>query len=297
MTRVHIAQPYVTARCLDRINEVLVRYAPDYVEFTPVGASADLIVMHVAGRWRRISWSVGQCRNDGQRYAIIQYSQKDTQRPDPYHWLDIWKDATVIWSYLDLSAYVVERGQGRHRPLRNLYYAPLGADGDVFYPRQVEKEYTVCTSGRLYTTECVKEAYRAARRLGGRIAHLGPEMNKEHMDCFQDLTDDEVATLYSKCHFVTGLRRREGFELPAAEGLLCGVRPIVFDSPHYRAWYDGLAEFILEGDRPSVIENLTKLFQQGTRPVTEEERAEAARRFHWPTLVREFWRRACGHVH
>lgn len=290
--RVHIAKPYVTAKALDRVNDALIEYAPSYVEFVDTEDEANLIVMHVAGRRNRILRDVRKIEANRQQHAIIQYSQRDTQRPDVYDWLAIWKHARVVWSYLDLNHYMQERGH--YKPMHQLYLAPLGVDTTAFYPHGGEREYTICTSGRLYMTESIREAYHAAQRVGGKVAHLGPDFNKPGMDCYSGLTDNEVAQLYSKCQFVAGLRRREGFELPAAEGLLCGARPIVFNRRHYIMWYGDWAEYIPERNRSDVIDDLERLFRQGARPATEEERIQAALKFHWPNLVKGFWDR-CLH--
>lgn len=286
--RVYIAPAYVTAIALDRVNKALVEYAPDYVEFVDTEAEANLVVMHVAGRRDHILRDVQRIEANRQQHAIIQYSQRDTQRPDAYAWLSIWKHARVVWSYLDLNHYIQERG--RHKPMHQLYLAPLGVDTTAFYPHGGEREYTICTSGRLYMTESIREAHHATGRVGGKMIHLGPDFySKPEMECYSGLTDDEVAQLYSRCQFVAGLRRREGFELPAAEGLLCGARPIVFNRRHYMMWYGDWAEYIPEQGRKEVIASLERLFRQGPRPVTETERIQAALRFHWPNLVKGFW--------
>ena len=106
------------------------------------------------------------------------------------------------------------------------------------------------------------------------------------------LTDAQVATRWNECDYVAGLRRIEGFELPAVEALFCGSRPICFDAPHYRQWFGGLATFIRE-DTPDEVEGaLVDIFESDTRPVTADERAEALRRFSWAPLVKGFWERA-----
>jgi glycosyltransferase involved in cell wall biosynthesis len=92
--------------------------------------------------------------------------------------------------------------------------------------------------------------------------------------------------MYTSC-----LRRKDGFELPAVEGLLCNSRPIVYDAPRYRQWFDGLAEFIPEEDPEKVINNLVRLFQKSYKPVTEEERNETLKRFNWETIIKGFWNR------
>src|SRR5207253_7002977 len=115
--------------------------------------------------------------------------------------------------------------------------------------------------------------------------------------CYSGLSDIQLATLYAQCHYVSGLRRIEGFELPAAEGLLCGARPILFDRDHYRNWYGSLAEYITESDRPGVVAQLVDLFGRQVRTVTADERNEAVRRFHWPTILNGFWERCLALAH
>jgi glycosyltransferase involved in cell wall biosynthesis len=78
--------------------------------------------------------------------------------------------------------------------------------------------------------------------------------------------------------------------MPAAEGLCCGVRPILFDAPHYRTWYDGLAEFIPETDREQIIKDLTSLFKKPIREVTPNEIEDARARFDWEKIVTNFWK-------
>jgi hypothetical protein len=105
------------------------------------------------------------------------------------------------------------------------------------------------------------------------------------------IDDATLARVYSECHFVSGLRRVEGFELPAAEGLLCGARPIFFDGPHYRAWFDTFAEFIPEAASTTWSRRSRRFSGTGARPVTDAERADAARRFDWREIARGFWDR------
>ena len=99
-----------------------------------------------------------------------------------------------------------------------------------------------------------------------------------------------MAGYYRSCDFGSGLHRIEGFEFPVLEGLLCGARPICFDLPCYRAWFDGLAEFIPED--LNVVENLVKLFIKGPRPVTEKEKAIVKKRFNWQKICKGFWSKA-----
>jgi glycosyltransferase involved in cell wall biosynthesis len=179
----------------------------------------------------------------------------------------------------------------------HFYHAPLGVDASIFTlpPVGSHRDILVCTSGFQRNQESVAECDEAAVSLDGRIFQLGPHLDrmKSQVSYATGITDEELARWYRQCQWVSGLRRHEGFELPAAEGLLCGARPLLYDRPHYRHWFDGWAEFVPEEPHDLVVENLKRLFARGPKRVSEEEREFAARRFNWEQIVREFWGR-CG---
>ncbi len=127
--------------------------------------------------------------------------------------------------------------------------------------------------------------------------HLGPNVRRDpRITCWQGMDDKALAKIWASCDYVSGLRRTEGFEFPAVEGLICGARPVLFDRRHYQTWYGELAEYVPESSRPEVIDSLEGLFRSPYRPVTESEQAEAARRFGWPWLCHDFWKRCLDHV-
>jgi glycosyltransferase involved in cell wall biosynthesis len=103
------------------------------------------------------------------------------------------------------------------------------------------------------------------------------------------ISDGALAELYATSTWVSGLRHVEGFELPAAEGLVCGARPLVFDQPGMREWYRGLGVFVAELQGEKLIRLLTELFHQSPLPVSQEEREEALRRFDWERIAKGFW--------
>lgn len=137
----------------------------------------------------------------------------------------------------------------------------------------------------------MRECCSAAGRLDRHALHLGEELNSALVDCRTGLTDISLSDLYSRCEFVSGLRRTEGFELPMAEGLLCGARPVTFDRPHYRRWFGSMADYVQESARDGVVDQLTALFRSGPRPVTPLEREFAVELFSWERVVRGFWER------
>jgi hypothetical protein len=65
----------------------------------------------------------------------------------------------------------------------------------------------------------------------------------------------------------------------------------MFDTPNYRQWFDGLAEFIPEEDPRSVCESLIKLFKEEPRKVTKEETMDAKIGFDWNHIITGFWER------
>jgi len=288
MKKVHIVVPG-PQRALRRVKDALIHHAPADVEFVSRAKNADLVVLNVIGRQDKMRHVAEETLIRGGRYAVIQYCLRSTLRPSTVGWVPLWVNAETVWSYLDLSLAI--RQDGGSKVPWDFYYAPLGADPGVFRKQRRKRTYVICTSGSGALSESVKEAIVAARRVNRKVAHLGPELNREGVDCFSGLTDSELVDLYNQCEFVAGLRRTEGFELPAAEGLLCGARPIMFDQPHYRQWYAPWAEFITEGDRSSVIDSLEALFRREVRFVTDKERATAANFFDWRPTVAEFWRR------
>jgi glycosyltransferase involved in cell wall biosynthesis len=103
------------------------------------------------------------------------------------------------------------------------------------------------------------------------------------------LRDIELAEFWSQCSFVAGLRRIEGFELPALEGLMCGARPIMFDAPHYRRWFGEHAEYVPEVGAEELVDHLTHVMERPVRVVSAAERVEVLRKFNWKDLCERFW--------
>lgn len=282
-----------------RVAEALERWAPEGLTITRQADTADLVVLHVIGHPETVA-AVEHLRNTGGRYAIMQYCLRSTQEPNTAAWVDIWQGAEEIWSYYDLDQAMRDDGISPSILPGGFYYAPLGADPDSFYPRPTMGErYAILTSGYVAESECVGECFDAAERVGRRVYHLGPmaEMRAitgPHVDYGLGISDDELARAYSRSDFVAGLRRVEGFEMPAAEGLLCGSRPIMLDRPHYRAWFDEWAVFVPEVGQAELTDELAAIMRAGVEPVTSDEIKAARERFNWQPLVEKFWRRALG---
>lgn len=228
--------------------------------------SADLVVFYVCGRHDQLQKRIAEL--GARRYAMIHIALESTRNPNPTDWLDMWHGASVVWSYYKL-------------PLENYYHAPLAADPELFHTlRDSERKYLIMTNGSTERDESLQEIREAADRVNEMIVHVN------------GISDAELRWVYNQCRFVNALRRKDGFELPAVEGLLCGARPIMYDTPNYRQWFDGLAEFIPEEEYSKVVLNLVELFHREYRPVSLTERLETLRRFDWSRVITGFWSRA-----
>ena len=287
---------------LRRVASALRQYALPDIEVVASEDDADLVVLHVIGRCEQVTGYARELKARERNYAVIQYCVRSTQKPDTFYWtgtsnrFGLWDSARVVWSYYDLNVLMEEDHNGfSFQPGVEFYHAPLGAHSSVFFDRcnlNGSRPYLAMTHGQSWLTEGVREVVLATQYLKEYAFHLGPQVYRgERLKHAYNIDDEALATVYSQCQYVCPLRRIEGFELPAVEGLFCGARPILYDRPHYRQWYGNLAEYVEERPRPEVLEQLIQLFQKPYRRVTLQEIEEARYRFHWPRIITGFWER------
>lgn len=289
-------KPDVDSRGINRVYDALVKYKPANVEVVDDPTLADFEVIHVWGRHDRVERRIERLLAQGKSYAMIQYSIRSTRNPSTHDWVDMWRKSKVVWSYYDLNELAHEDRNISNFPF---YYAPLGVDTEVFnvfkyQGTPIYPQYVVHASSQGYLVESARECVLATKIVGKKMFYSGQELNMgPNIVCKTGLTDKELAEVYSQCQFVSGLRRVEGFELPVIEGFACGARPIVFDKPHYRHWFDGLAEFIPESSREDVINNLVGLFGHIIRvnpdynPTVVNQICEE--RFNWSKIIKGFY--------
>lgn len=281
------ADNVIEDRAIDRISRALKKFAPSGIRFVTAKEESDLVILYANGRLHRFNNEIDSLLSQGKKVAIVQVAIRSTRNPSTADWLPLWKKAKVVWSYYNLKALCDE---DKTTDTFNFYHAPLGVD-EAFREYQTRKKYIIATNGRGYSTESARECILAANAVGERVFHIGPVItNKPGVDFSQGMNDNQLAQKYSQCEFVSGLRRTEGFELPVIEGMVCGARPIVFDRPHYRRWFDGLAIFIPETERDDILKSLIEIFKKGAVPVTQDEIEKIRKRFNWKTIVEGFWK-------
>jgi glycosyltransferase involved in cell wall biosynthesis len=271
-------KPPFAARGVNRVVNALTLYHPDGIDFVDKPELADLQVLHVIGRHDHIVNAAKEIKARGGDYAVVQYVLKSCRNPDPADWKELWDGARVVMSYYPL-------------PTNNLYHTPLGTDPKVFFKKGEDKSYIIGSVALEYKSECVGETRLAAFGLG-KVLHIGEPFGEDpNVTYRRDLTDNEMRVAYNECQWMSVLRRKDGFEMIAVEALLCGARPIMFDTPNYRQWFDGLAEFIPESSVGDTVRALRSILKGKPRPVTDAEIEETKKRFDWERIVKGFWER------
>lgn len=273
---------------------------PAHLSETKDSTEADLVVFYPIG----IDWSdhFARCLRHAQRYVIVQCCLK-TSGGTSEQWLPWWNGAECVWSYYDLSQY----GRKNDSVTFNFYHAPLGLD-PVFTIGNAIPDFLTGTSIRRpilthgYVSgkgaERIVECWRAAFNADRIVVHIGGWPTSEsyvefsHVSPWEGTTDEFLARSYVSSSYVPSLREVEGFELPAAEALACGTRPVLFDQPDLRHWYGNSAVYVPEGlSDEDLIGRLTEIFMADPAPVPEEERQDILSRFSWEKIAQSFWDR------
>ena len=284
--KVYIEPAEQNDRAVKRVIGAFAKHSPKHIEFVRKPDKADMVIMQINGRLQRTRRKIEKLQRLGIKFCMIQYCLKSTMNKDVDDWLWLWEQAQLVWSYYDLKSIASKEG---HEFWVRFYHAPLGVDSEVFQPQYKDILYTVLTTGKSYVAESVREVYHATQYLDLTMAHLGKDFGKPGVTYYDGIFDSRLVELYNSCLYVSGLRRNEGFELPAAEGLLCGARPILFDQPHYRDWYGGLAVYIPETERGQIIKDLVNVLSSTYKPVTRGEIYDAREIFDWKKIIEGFW--------
>ncbi|KKQ98309.1 MAG: hypothetical protein UT24_C0007G0071 [Candidatus Woesebacteria bacterium GW2011_GWB1_39_12] len=282
-------EKFLPDNAISRITNALKKYLSLEHTLTENPEGADFVVVCDYGRRRKTLWYTQKLIEQKKRYAIIQLSVRSTPNPNTLDWLPIWEKAELTWSYYNLPELCREDG---NTPNFKFYWAPLGVDAEIFKETKAERRFIIAGTGtgKRWNRECKNEILEAARSVKKTVFQLGTGESSKEVFYSNGMNDTTLAQYYSQCQFVSGLRRIEGFELPVLEGLLCGARPICFDKPHYRKWFNEFAEYIPEDKKK--VENLIKLFQKGARPVSKSEKDYVKKNFDWEKICRGFWKLA-----
>lgn len=276
------------SRSMLRTARALERYAPSGIRIVQSQEDADLVILHVIGADAIERANVVLA--SGKQYAAIQYCLRSAGgTPDGWH--SFWNRSVLVWSYYDL------RGNGGF----NFHYAPLGIDDAFLRQPYVQRlrDNLVVTTGYVdgASAEAIAEVWRAAEIAGVEAIHVGPSRvegmrtQPAKWNARHDLTDEELAALYGRASFVSGLRHVEGFEMPGIEGLAMGARPIMFRQPAIKHWYGDFAEYVEDRSGQPLVDDLVKIFTGRYHAVGIAEQERAVTRFDWQPICVGFWQR------
>ncbi len=285
MIRVFVRPTGLHSRAMLRVATALATYAPPSIQIVDDPRQSDFRVLHAIGP------GLFDGIDENQPHAVIQYCLKSAGMDEMY-WSLVWQRAHLVWSYYDMSDF-------GGNTLFNFYHAPLGVD-PAFAQKKLNgqaRDIGIMSSGYVShpAAEAISEVAWAGFAAGKRVLHLGPSKVEGMITTppgwmsVMNVNDEALAEFYSHTEWVSGLRHVEGFELPALEGLACGARPILFDRPEMRQWYDGHATFIPECDGQDLVERLTDVVQQTAPSVSEKERAQVLHDFAWERIATGFW--------
>ena len=172
---------------------------------------------------------------------------------------------------------------------------PWGCQPDIWSKENGvnNDEFEILCTGEIAHTEGIRECVAACDALNTKMLHVGRDFkytNKSYTN-MHNLSHGEMKRAYNASKWVSALRRIEGFEKPAIEGLLCGARPICFDTPLYRYWYGDLARYVREADEAITYKDIIRVMSNEYTPVTAEEMEKAIKKFAWNYVSKNFWKK------
>lgn len=266
-----------------RINREFVKRAPPTVEFVDYVKQADFQIIHClgAGSLTKI-WH--------KRYILFQHNFLNADISNPNVWLGVFGQAMLVVSYADLPNQLKSTNFQFHM-------TPWGVDLSTFVNRDCKRNTKLLTTGWSSFGEALRECYLAVKQRQQNMVNVGADFNfGEGFKAVSRLTDAELCDLYNDCEFVSGLRFNEGFEISIIEGLACGCRPICFDIPVYRKWFDGLVSFVPHCSGRALVRKLEDVLKRGAMPISRDEKIRLRTQFDWQQVVDSFWNRVLDYV-
>jgi len=255
-------------------------YAPSEYEFVNSPKNADFQILDIT----RISDKL-YLRHD--KYVVLFHCFGEWSEEDKSEYEELFRNAIMVYSHIDLTSMFPNIDSNK------FMRGPWGSQPDFwFYRPSISNDVVqiLCT-GEIAVTEGIRECIAACDLLGRRMLHVGHNLNfrNKSYSNVTNLTILEMRDAYNQSKWVSGLRRIEGFEKPVVEGLLCGARPICFDTPLYRYWYGDLARYVKEGTEEETFKDIVRVMKEEYAPVTQEEMERAIKKFSWKYVSRNFW--------
>ena len=255
-------------------------YAPVNYEFVSDYNDAELQILDIT----RISDKhYLRCEN----YILLFHTFGEWANESPSKYYDLFKNAKFVYSHIDLAPLYPEIDKNK------FMRGPWGCNPDIWFKQADFKNdlFQILCTGEIASTEGIEESIAVCDKLKTKMIHVGPNLQyKNHSyKSVSNLSHKDMREAYNNSLWVSGMRRIEGFEKPVCEGLLCGARPICFDTPLYRHWYGNLARYVKEGTQRETSDDIIRVMTDEYAVVTDDEKTEVRNRFGWKNVSKKFW--------
>ena len=255
-------------------------YAPLHYDFDTSAPYADFQILDVT----RISDRL-YLRN--KKYIILFHCFGEWSEESPEEYRELFNNAMFVYSHLDLASMYPDM------PKKKFMRGPWGCQPDYWFNESgiSNNEHQILCTGEIAETEGIQECVLACDMLNKTMLHVGPNFNYRNKSyrSLSNLKISEMRQAYNTSQWVSALRRTEGFEKPAIEGLLCGARPICFDTPLYRYWYGNLARYVKEGTKEETYLDIMRVMTNEYAPISGDEMRSAIKKFAWYYVSKNFW--------
>ena len=261
----------------------MVRNAPPLVVFVDHPSLADVQIVHCLG-----AGSLTKIRS--KRFVLVQHNLLNSDIAHLAIWRAIFQEACLVVSYTDLQSLLNSK-------TFNFLQIPWGVDLRTFRNYEQSREHTILTTGWSCSGEAIAECYSAVTKCGGTLFNVGEDFRfGANFRSSARLTDAEFCHVLNRCRFVSGLRFREGFEISIIEGLACGCRPICFDLPVYRHWFETVPVYVPHVKGTKLESHLESVFRTHYPAVSASELEFVRSRFDWQNICDTFWRSLLKYV-
>jgi glycosyltransferase involved in cell wall biosynthesis len=254
-----------------KISMYLRLFAPEDVRFVDYPGISDVQIIHVIG--------LGELEiiSQSNNFVIWQHCYKTA---GDYTWDELWEKAIFAASFHNLRNYSEKKF--------NFLHLPLGVDFDFYKPvTPFEQRPNIAfVTGHIASDECIDTVYKACKKADFLLLHTGENFkfgtNYFHLDYMPER--DYADLLSNDVKYVFGLRKVEGFELSALEGVAAGCNAVVPTIDTYD-WYDELA-IRLDVETTNLEENIYNVLKNNQKMKINGEKLQ---QFSWKNVITKFW--------
>jgi hypothetical protein len=264
-------------RCFGRISGALHKHFPSNTEWT--NDNPDIKLVHLLGQ---SELDIVNKMDTLDNVVLNQVNFLTSELPDTT-WIEIWKKAKLVISFIDLKAMYPDVEFNFHK-------FPMGAEPELFPISKVQRFYDIFTTGHVAKTECLQEVYDACVLSRKVMLHTGENFKWKgpNYQFLEYMTDSVYSSILQRVKYITGLRITEGFEMACIEGAMTGAVPIVPFLPTYE-YYKDFGRFIfMDGD---ITGQLVKIFSEPYVPLTKEQIEYVRYEFAWKKICEDLYKR------